>query len=667
MFTIPAFSRYLAVTLLALIALPAIALAQRSEIEKDLGKSFLSFDIARFEGDSLSADGRVEINDGGKEYDLVLFPRDLRSRQYRSLDTGPEGLKPMERVPVDTYMGFVEGKGGSIVRLTLKEGSAEGYFDYSGQRYLIEPATRYSEKAVPGDLVVYKPGDHLDENGFVCESEFEGRIKKGADLALEAARNDLTGPGVIELATDADFEYVNALGGASAANSEILGILNMVEGTYQQEMNLSISVVFQHTWSAADPYDGTSGSTLLNSFKAYWNANFSANDFPRDTAHLFSAKPAVLSMGVAFLGTICRSPLSAYGFSGRVTWAPGKYLVTAHELGHNLNATHVDSSQGCGNTLMNAVLTNTTPMHFCDYSLNEMDTYVGGNGDCLAPPPASGAATEFDFDGDRKSDISVWRPGNGVWYIYKSIDSGFNIFQFGQSGDKPVPGDYDGDGMADAAVYRSGTWYELHSSDGSFSAFQFGVATDIPASADFDGDGKADKAVFRPQTGTWFISRSSDGGFQAVPFGLNGDVPVPADYDGDGKADVNLFRPSNGAWYRLNSSDGTFYAVQFGQSGDKPVKGDFDGDSKDDVAVFRPTTGTWYVLRSTNGSFFASSFGILSDIPTPGDFDGDGLTDIAVFRPSNGVWFKLNSSNGAFSAVSFGSADDVPAPASYLQ
>ncbi|MBK9438372.1 MAG: VCBS repeat-containing protein [Chloracidobacterium sp.] len=277
----------------------------------------------------------------------------------------------------------------------------------------------------------------------------------------------------------------------------------------------------------------------------------------------------------------------------------------------------------------------------------------------------SSVRTKFDFDGDSKTDISIFRPNLGEWWYLKSSNGGNAAFQFGAAADKVVPADYTGDGRADVAFWRpsTGFWYILRSEDNSFFAFPFGANGDTPVPADYDGDGKDDPAVFRQSSQTWFIQKSS-GGTDIISFGAAGDKPVIADYDGDGKADIAIFRPNGivgSEWWIRRSSNGSVYALQFGTSADKPMQGDYTGDGKADVAFWRPSNGNWFILRSEDLSFYAFPFGTNGDIPLSGDYDGDGKSDPAVFRPSSNNWFVQRSTAGTL-IQQFGIAGDLPVP-----
>jgi cytochrome c peroxidase len=278
-------------------------------------------------------------------------------------------------------------------------------------------------------------------------------------------------------------------------------------------------------------------------------------------------------------------------------------------------------------------------------------------GEATAPTPAAHA----DFDGDGKTDISVFRPSDGNWYILLSSTGTASTNHFGISTDTLAPADYDGDGKTDIAIFRDGSWNLLRSRDG-FTAIQFGVAGDKPQPGDYDGDGRADLAVWRPSNGTWYVQRSSDG-FIAVPFGLIGDRPVASDYDGDGKFDIGVYR--DGTWYVARSTAG-FVAIQFGIGEDKPVLGDYDADGKADIAIWRASNGFWYYLASSDNSFHATPFGTSFDVPSPGDYDGDGISDLSVFRPSEGKWYINQSSNSVLRVQIWGVSGDASVPAAIV-
>jgi subtilisin-like proprotein convertase family protein len=289
-------------------------------------------------------------------------------------------------------------------------------------------------------------------------------------------------------------------------------------------------------------------------------------------------------------------------------------------------------------------------------------TFESNNFECLAPT----SGKRSDFDGDGKTDLSVFRPSEGNWYLNRSM-AGFGVINFGVATDVIAPGDIDGDNKTDEVVFRAsasaGTpdFFTLRSSTNTVSGVEWGTTGDMPVIADYDGDNKDDFAVWRPSTGDFWLLQSTAGA-RHYHFGATGDKPVPADYNGDSRTDFAVWRPSTGTWYVADNVTNAVTTTAWGVSTDMPVFADYNGDSKDDIAVFRPSNGTWYIINSGGGTSIIP-FGASGDVPVPGDYDGDGKYDQAVYRA--GTWF-VNKSTSGVTIQPFGLATDRATPRWYV-
>ncbi|MCA1829842.1 MAG: FG-GAP repeat domain-containing protein [Myxococcales bacterium] len=291
-------------------------------------------------------------------------------------------------------------------------------------------------------------------------------------------------------------------------------------------------------------------------------------------------------------------------------------------------------------------------------------TFGAATGGLVLPAPT------VHYGASRAAKMAVFRPGApAVWWVLGGQAG--TTTAFGQTGDVPVPADYDGDGVTDLAFYRpsDGTWSVVLSATGFIQTVQWGMPGDIPLPADYDGDRQADLAVYRPSTGT-LIVRTMGCGTKRETF-LGYGTPFVGDFDGNGIADPGVYENSTGNFRMTLDSDPGWVFIDrvtpYTLAGYKtpkfiPLPRDYDGDGFTDLAVFEPATATWYYRPSSSWQIMTAKFGAAGDKPVPADYDGDGKADLAVWTESTGTWNVLQSSTGTPKSQQWGAPGDVPVP-----
>jgi subtilisin family serine protease len=226
------------------------------------------------------------------------------------------------------------------------------------------------------------------------------------------------------------------------------------------------------------------------------------------------------------------------------------------------------------------------------------------------------------------SKTGVFRPSTGELFLKNSNSSGFadTYIIFGNPGDYPIAGDWNGDGIDSVGIYRNGVFYLRNSNTTGFAdiVVAFGSPGDQPVVGDWDGDGVDTIGVYR--NGTFYLRKSNEPGPPDLVFTLGdpGDVAIAGDWNGDGIDTCGVFRPSNGIVYLRNSNTTGVADLSFvfGNAGDKPVAGDWNGDGVDTIGIYR--NGLFY-LSDSNATGFADVVFVLGnsgDFPIAGNWNG---------------------------------------------
>jgi hypothetical protein len=179
---------------------------------------------------------------------------------------------------------------------------------------------------------------------------------------------------------------------------------------------------------------------------------------------------------------------------------------------------------------------------------------------------------------------------------------------------------------------------------------------------EYDGDGVVDLAVYDPASGLWYIRQSaSNAALRLVRWGWVSSVPAPADYDGDGRTDLAVYHPASGQWYVLRSRDGRQLSFLGGPAG-APVPGAYTGQGIR-RALFDRAAGTWTVQTNELAAPLVLNWSGV--YPVPDDYNGDGRTDVATRDTASGAWAIRLGPGLQFRFFAFGPVGALPVHPQY--
>ena len=250
---------------------------------------------------------------------------------------------------------------------------------------------------------------------------------------------------------------------------------------------------------------------------------------------------------------------------------------------------------------------------------------------------------DFDLTGDHKADYIVVE-ADDTW---RDATTG-TVFYTGADQDRPVPGDWDGDHVWDAAVVKpNGDWVTKEAGTFSFpgpTVTSGGGPTlvALPVPGDYDGDSTTDAAWYDESNGTWHIRGRAPEVFgtgPSAPGATDYDFPVPADYDGDGLTDLSTFNPATQLWKVEESSTGvvTSVAMPGTELLPMPVPADYDGVGHAQRAVMG--SNGWFIEgHAAPDPFGAWTPTADSGYPAVADYDGDDHADLSFVEWDSGTW-----------------------------
>lgn len=395
---------------------------------------------------------------------LDIKPINIFADDYRSEVTDESGVQAGTRPTIDTFDANILGrKKADFARLSINPDRAskisgfEGLIRINGKYYSIKQNSS-ARKAKLNELKIIdttntvrdvlacgaSPDTHESQSTFMESAYLHETSQVAAfDLPLPTpvptpVTSALTF-GIMEIGTEADFSFINSLGGVQQANNFIGQIVNWVDGVYRRDLSVGVRLRYQHGWSSSDEavYGPLSGSgvqsvgsgTLLSAFRSYGEAVLDPSR-QNDHMHIFSNRPFSGSnvIGIAWVSGACRQNFrfglsSNYPYASPVRQDISSYwgMLMAHEMGHNVGADHDASTAG----IMYPAISNV--QSFSVWSKAQIAGYLSTlaclSPDSGAPPPSPSIQLNVLVNGSTSATVNA---GGSYTLSMTSSSQGYN-------------------------------------------------------------------------------------------------------------------------------------------------------------------------------------------------------------------------------------------------
>ena len=282
-------------------------------------------------------------------------------------------------------------------------------------------------------------------------------------------------------------------------------------------------------------------------------------------------------------------------------------------------------------------------------------------------PRIVGAAVDLGaVESQAVDELGAYRASNGSWSLDSDSTPGFNgatdqvFYSFSPPGVTGVAGDWTGSGTSKVGDFSNGTWHldlaGTGAAPGANETFQFGQAGDQPVVGDWDGNttGRDEIGVFRANpdgsgSGIFILDIANhhtlDSSCETFTFGLATDHIIVGDWNGSGTSKVGVYRDAasfipadaGDAVFSINTNGdrATFTNFVFGLITDKVIIGDWNGGGQSEVGVYRDgsTAPVGNALHAPGTALFSL------------DTNGNSCSeDAASIRCFSTVWTATSSS-----------------------